>query len=137
MEEYHFTCDKCKREVVHISDFTTGYGIINGKTHCYECCAEWDRENMRQTGHATLYLTYDQEPRPYYQTGFIYPKNGKIQNWPGTLSIPIHSIKIGRHNMAGRRFDVWFKFEGSQWHGVQYGDNTQIAHCHRLKKQAA
>lgn len=35
---------------------------------------------------------------------------------------------------TGVRYDTWFTGpDGKQWHAVQYGDNTQIAHCRRTK----
>lgn len=133
-KEYHFYCDNCKQYKVYYSDFTTGYGKMpDGKKYCFDCCGKWDQENMLKTGYAILYLSYDQKPGKYLHTGFMCPQNGKLSNWPGTLVIPISTIKIGRHNKAGRRFDVWFTYMGAEWHGVQYGDNTQICHCKRLK----
>ena len=136
-KETRFYCATCQQEKVYSSDHFSGYGQDkDGKKHCYECCGRLDEQEMLKTGRATLYLSYDQEPRRYSQTGWFYPKKRRVSNWPGTLSIPLNGgIKIGRHNIAGRRFDVWFWFKGEEWHGIQYGDNTQIIHCRRLKKQ--
>ena len=64
----------------------------------------------------------------------LYLSNGEVMNWPGTLRFPAH-VRKGRHNIAGSRYDVWFAGpDGFQWHGVQYGDNTQICHCKRTKQ---
>jgi hypothetical protein len=42
----------------------------------------------------------------------------------------------GRHNIAGVRYDVWFRGpDGHVWWGVQYGDMTQICHCKRTKEE--
>lgn len=103
------------------SDFTTGYGLLNGKTACYACCAETDKRHMRESGRIALYLTTE--------------ANGdcRISNWPGSLSFR-GRYQTGRHNIAGCRYDAWFKFEGHVWHGVTYGDNTQICHCRRTKE---
>jgi hypothetical protein len=95
----------------------------NGKKHCYACCAEQDRKQMRETGRITLYLSDDSKAFGTY----------KVTNWPGSLTFPCHSPRTGRHNIAGKRIDVWFTFEGQDWHGVQYGDNTQICHCKKVK----
>ena len=55
-------------------------------------------------------------------------------NWPGTLSIPVvGQPNIGRHNIAGIRRDVWFCFEGANWHGAQYGNNSDLVRCRKLK----
>lgn len=55
-----------------------------------------------------------------------------ITNWPGTLEFPALQVRSGRHNIAGTRIDVWFFVGKQQWHGVQYGEWTQICHCKRL-----
>jgi len=98
---------------------------------CYACCGEHDKASMRGTGKAVLYLTHDA-----FDTCTIAQydnwRDGKITNWPGTLSIPCR-VKRGSHNIARWRYDAWFKFEGKQWHGTCYGDNSQIIHCKQTK----
>jgi len=104
------------------SSFTRGYGQDSqGKKHCYACCAEQDKQHMREHGKIALYLVQD-------KTG-----SNRITNWPNSLSFPVNHIRKGRHNIASCRYDCWFSFEGQQWHGVQFGDNTQIIHCKRIK----
>ena len=103
------------------SEFTRGYGQdADGKKYCYACCAERDKKQMRDAGKIALYLT---------------EKDGKseVTNWPGSLRLAVMRETVGRHNMAGKRFDVYFRFEGQSWHGVQFGSNTQICHCNRIK----
>ena len=109
----------CGHEESSHSDLTTGYGEDDaGKRHCYACCAEHDKAQMIQNGHATLYLT----------------DNG-VTNWPGSLRFNFGTVRVGRHNIAGKRYDVWFTGpDNATWHGVQYGDMTQICHCKRIKK---
>ena len=82
---------------------------------------------MRETGKATLYLTRrdNVEPKGSY--------NYWVSNWPGSLQIKCVNSRKGRHNIVRVRYDVDFKFEGNWWHGTQYGDNTQIVHCRRVK----
>ncbi len=90
---------------------------------CYTCCADDDRREMIETGRAVLYLT---------QTAPAH-----VSNWPGSLSFPVPYISRGRHNIAGRRYDFSFTGpDGKEWRGTQYGDNTQIAHCRRVKGRA-
>jgi hypothetical protein len=124
-----FKCSVCKQTVAQgHSDFTTGYGVKPGNGHkvCYACCAARDKADMLKTGRATLYLTIE---RPeLYKQGY---RSGKVSNWPGSLEIPVF-YRRGRHNITGCRFDVWFTFKGQNWHGVQYGENTQICHCRRI-----
>jgi len=119
-------CTKCKKKIVKPADSCgTGYGIDkdNNKV-CYACCAENDKEQMRQDGKTVLYLSKSKDKVPVHQ----------LTNWPGTLKISVNYMRTGRHNIAGVRYDVWFWFEGAHWHGIQYGDNTQLCHCKRLKK---
>jgi hypothetical protein len=123
------------------SEHTTGYGVhADGSKHCYACCAEQDKKTMRDTGRTVLYLSMSGDANTAHGTtlarpicGSYYYGQHRVTNWPGSLELPVHGIKVGRHNIAGRRYDFWFAFEGTQWHGVQYGDYTQIAHCKRLK----
>lgn len=112
-------CDCGHMESDH-SDITRGYGIDGeGKTHCVACCAEQTRQRMRDTGRITLYLE-GEGPDRYWLT-----------DWHASLVIFPYRARTGRHNWAGKRYDVWFSFEECDWHGVQYGDNTQLCHCKR------
>ena len=124
-----FTCSDCK--AVKLSkawpdDCTFAYGKDNeGNKVCIECCGVRDKADMIETGKATLYLTMDKDGSNF------------ITNWPGTLKIvlPSGAIRKGRHNIARTRYDVWFYGPDQKpWHGVQYGENTQIIHCKRIKK---
>ena len=128
-------CADCGKTVVRPeNNFSTGYGTYpDGRKICFACCGERDKKDMRETGRAVLYFTQLDRPlivnghKPY---GIL---NGKITNWPGTLEIPCR-YKYGRHNIARWRFDVWFTFEGQEWHGVNVGDN-QLCKCKRLKSK--
>ena len=115
------TCEKCGKEIVPPNSLGAGYGVLDGKKHCYECCGEYDKQQLREKDRATLYLSK--------VTGEYL-----ITNWPGTLKIkPWPNIKTGRHNLARTRKDVWFRFEGQEWHGVQYGETTELLHCRKLR----
>ena len=101
------------------SSITRGYGTMpDGTKHCYDCCANMDRESMIETGKATLYLA-----------------DGKITNWPGSLTFPVYGkVRVGRHNMARDRYDASFIGpDGFVWSGTVYGNNTQLFHCKRTK----
>lgn len=59
-----------------------------------------------------------------------------IGNWPGTLTFKATGVTRGRHNWGIPRWDVWFNGpDGHVWHGVNYGNNTQIVHCRRTAKR--
>lgn len=127
-----FHCDRCGQDKTHNEPHTTGYGVNDaGQKVCFACCAEVDREQMIATGRACLYLTYTS---PVVLRGNYKPiGNATVSNWPGTLKISA-TFRKGRHNIAGTRYDVWFTGpDGKSWHGVQYGENTQICHCRRMK----
>ncbi len=112
-----FKCSVCGKEKEIKKDGGTGYGV-NDKDEkvCYECCGVQDTEYMKNNNRIDLYW------------------DGKeITNWPGSLRIKPRSTKDGKHNMAGKRYDTWFTFAGKEWHGVTYGDNTQIHHCKAYK----
>ena len=130
----------CGHEASPHGEHTTGYGIDrNEKKHCYACCAENDRKEMIETGRATLYLTggigvYKDKFGANKREVSAEKYPGKITNWPGSLEFPLFHIALGRHNIARYRYDVWFTGpDGKQWHGVTYGDNTQLCHCKRVK----
>jgi hypothetical protein len=119
-------CSKCKAVCVP-TGCTTGYGYTaSGRKLCFACCAERDKADMVRTGRTTLYLTH--EMRPENPTA----KHGTVGNWPGSLVFHA-TVKKGRHNIASTRYDVWFVGpDGRDWHGVQYGENTQLCHCKRV-----
>lgn len=111
----------CGHEPSEHSSFTTGYGTSpDGKTYCYQCCADRDKQQMRDDGRTTLYLVKDGE-------------SYKATNWPASLTFHPFHVRKGHHNIARTRYDFWFSFEGQPWHGVQYGENSQVAHCRRVK----
>lgn len=124
----NFRCVDCGLEVKPGSTGGTGYAVrgnpdeygVAGKV-CYECCAVVERKQMEKNDEECLYLVED---------------SGRyvVSNWPGTMKFFVYAHKSGRHNLAGYRMDVWFKdHTGRRWWGVQYGKNTQIVHCKKLK----
>jgi transcription elongation factor Elf1 len=130
MKNETFTCTRCKQEKPVQHSGGTGYGKdANGNIVCYACCAELDKEQMTKGEPITLYLTC-QDFLPWKQQS--HHISGKVTNWPGTLEIPCNGW-TGCHNIAGIRYDVWFTFAGHKWHGVQYGNNTQLCHCKTVK----
>lgn len=121
-----FHCDICNQDKTHPDDScTTGYGEnAEGQKVCFDCCGTRDREYMIETGSSValpLYLT---------KTDNAW----SVGNWPGTLRFRCGVPKKSQHNIAGTRYDVWFTGpDGKTWHGVQYGEWTQIVHCKRTK----
>lgn len=134
MESLTFVCDDCRFRYPVNRDGGTGYAIADGgRKICYGCCAEVDLARMRETGKATLYLTMAPDfDGPGNVPPIGYPV-ASVSNWPGTLRYPVYRVRKGRHNMAGVRYDFAFEVKGTPWVGVTYGDNTQIAHCRKVK----
>ncbi len=118
-----FKCSDCRKTITNTDKSTSGYGIYpNGDKVCFSCCAYRDLASMRDTGKITLYLSGNS------QIGY------KLGNWPGTLSLRPASYRVGKHNIARTRIDVWFVLDGFWWHGIQYGDFSQLCYCKKTKQ---
>jgi hypothetical protein len=121
-----FTCSRCQKQYpADPSNMsTTGYGLDKSERKiCFACCGELDAQTMRDTGKIALYLSA--------APGSIAA--WRITNWPGTLEFKVERARKGKHNIARTRTDAWFRdADGNAWHGVQYGENTQIVHCKRI-----
>jgi hypothetical protein len=110
-----------------------GEHIIRSAAICYQCCGEMDVNDMRTSGRALLYLTQEW-CAVYADVGPARSRCNYVSNWPGTLKMRAY-VRKGRHNIARTRYDAWFTGpDGAKWHGVQYGENTQVVRCRRLKK---
>ena len=115
-------CAECGKEIV--LDGFSGYGkTVDGKILCYDCCgkqAEEDFDSMPANEKTFLYLT---------------SANGEmcVTDWTGRFRIPVHRYRKGRHNIARTRTDVWFQRNGKNYHGVNYGEFSQICHSKQVK----
>ena len=112
-------CAKCGREIV-ADGVAAGYGI-NAKSEkvCYECCGKEDAARLRD-------MAIGEET-------YLYLSKDRVTNFPNTLNIPVISKRIGRHNIAQIRTDVWFAYAGNMFHGVCYGYDSEILHVKRIK----
>lgn len=109
----------------------TGYGInADGSKTCYACVALVDARALRETGRLTGYLSLNGSKNINAVHSGL---SGKFTNWPGTLSIPVYSVRKSRNNFGASRFDFWFDWEGSRYWGVNIGDND-IARVRRIKR---
>ena len=114
-------CDLCQKEIVS-EKYSPGYGTNEqGQKVCYTCCGVQDEQYMYDHNKVMLYLVQNTD------------ESWQVTNWPGTLRIDVQLPRKGHHNIAGTRYDVWFTFAGKHWHGVQYGEWTQICHCKVIK----
>jgi hypothetical protein len=100
----------CGHEPSKHGPYDTGYGKdANGRTMCYSCCADSDRESMMTRGVWTGYLA-----------------GSEVTNWPGSFRLPC-STRKGRHNMAGAMVSVWAQGpDGFIWYGRNIGDNDIV-----------
>lgn len=141
-----FHCAICQQSKQVRTSGGTGYGTTTARMVergyvtapelkvCYACIGATDRLDMCRDGAATLYLSVAR--KDCAEKMACSGEQTKVSNWPGSLVFPINAgaIKVTRHNIARRRYDVWFTGpDGATWHGVTYGDNTQICHCKRTK----
>lgn len=115
-----FTCDQCKEAITHESEISTGYGTNKeGEKICFKCCGINDSKELKELKNGEKMC--------------LYLSNGMVINWPSTLQIKPYYTKNGRHNIAGTRQDVYFTHEGERFHGVQYGNMSDILHVKKIK----
>lgn len=120
--KHEFTCSVCHEHKTHESDFSTGYGKDkDNNIVCFDCCGKQDAISLEQLKPKEKFYMY------------LDAKKQTLSNWPGTFKIKLHGIRTGRHNIAGKRYDTWFNYKGNNYHAVQYGDNTMVAHIRRIK----
>lgn len=113
-----------------IKKTSTAFGKMDGKTLCYPCCAKVDKKWMMEKGRIDLYLTLKKTTDIDSKYRLI------VSNWPNSLVFPCTEARYGRHNWGICRTDVWFDGpDGHIWHGVNYGDHTEIVHCKRTMKR--
>lgn len=122
-------CGETKEKDVH----GTGYALrhYNGPKICYECIGKEDEIrflDMKPGERDILYLT----PRTKEEIQNGATDRYTVTNWPGTFRRPVYNFSVGRHNIAGHRIDVWFSVQGNRFHGVQYGNDSQICHVRCL-----
>ena len=109
-----FMCDCGHPESPH-SSFTRGFGRdADGKTYCYDCCAEGDRRRMRETGRIVAYLSSD---------------GNTVQNWPGTVLARV--TQETKRRMYGccvsdRTFIRAVAPDGSRWYGQGPGRGMYV-----------
>ena len=111
---------------------STGYGTDkDGDKICFDCIGWRDLAEMLHSGKSQglpLYLSMAAD-RGDGAAGHT------IANWPGSLKFRPLARTKGAHNIAGTRKDVWFRGpDGFIWHGVQYGEWTEVVHCKRTRK---
>lgn len=119
-------CTKCGKECTP-EGISAGYGVIpeTGEKVCFVCCGELNKQqllNAKPGDKFCMYLTGN-STFGYY-----------VSNWPGSFKVRVFPRK-GGHNLAGVRYDFWFFYGNHRFHGVRYGDNTEIAYIRFLKNK--
>lgn len=123
----NFICSQCHKVVTSGTGISAGYARDDhGNKICYQCCGEIDKKYMMENDSITLYLNVTKQDGRYFE--------GEVINWPGTIKAKVGG-RIGRHNFARIRYDAYFAFDNAVWHGVTYGNNTQICHCKKTKSK--
>lgn len=110
----------------------SGYALTRDDVKiCYDCAGYVDAMQMEATGRAVMYLA--EHPDRYLGTYVV-------TNWPGTLRIGCHRYRTSKGRGFGGsypRVDVWFSFQGAEWHGIHMGNNNTIIRVKRLKQRSA
>lgn len=126
-------CDCCGLPIVRkIDRIGTGYALTDdNKKICYSCCGKQDKLRLQhaEIGDKFVFYLCKSKDSP---TGYV------LTNWPGTFR---HYVRVqeGRHRSAGIRRDFWFQIYDldscrvKYFYGVQYGDNTELAHIKCIK----
>ena len=112
------TCSICNKAITKPNHGGTGYGVdADDNKVCYACCGNQDAAYMDENDRITLYLS-----------------KGEITNWPGTYRRRAVVVEKKRgHNWGLTRRDAYFRNGADYWWGVQYGENTELCHCRKLK----
>ncbi len=123
MIEHRFVCVDCGEEKIHVDSLTTGYGIDKqGAQGLLLLLREADSADMSATGRAVLYLTEEG------------PEGAVVSNWPGLRSFGSVTSAWVLTTLPVGAVDVWFTdSDGREWHGINYGHNSQLCHCRRLR----
>lgn len=126
---HQFTCHQCGKEKQFISETTTGFALDEDENKiCFDCCGFNDARDLKELEPGKQMLLY------------LNTNTKEISNWPGSFTFVVPIIRTTQHSVPCKkatryinRYDTWFKYEGNNYHGVQYGDNTTIVHIRKLK----
>ena len=116
--EYFGHCSLCTQPYT-ADNKLVAYSLSGQRTYCLACSSIVENQANAASDRITLY--------------YGYGRADVVTNWTGDIRFRVERTKTGNHNMTGRRADVWFTAYGSRWHGVQYGSDTELLHCTRLK----
>ena len=117
---HEFTCHQCGQHKIHEDNISTGYGSDKeGNKICFQCCGVNDAKELTDL--------------PIGGKTIQYWDGKNIINWPSSLVIKPYYVTNGKHNIARTRTDINFRFNGFNFHAVQYGDMSQIAHIKKIK----
>jgi len=114
-------CIVCKN-TFQPTKINPGYGVDNHDHKiCLSCCGKLDAKKFKNAKPGDkLFAYYNHE-------------TNTISNWPGTFEIKSVGHSHGRHNIARTRISVWFKYEGNCFHGIQYGEDSEILYVKCVK----
>jgi hypothetical protein len=80
-------------------------------------------EALKKHGKGILYLATEK-----CADGF---ERSFVQSWDGSFKALVCNRNTSRNNSGATRIDVWFSLDGSNWHGVNIGDNdiVRVSRC--------
>src|SRR5262245_24760848 len=129
LKRVNIKCAVCGKRVRYDPTFAIGAEFFCDKgLVCYGCAPRLTREYMTVDGdNGRVHLFLGDAPNDQ-----LYVTNSKK-----TLIFPVTRFKLGRHNLAGTRTDLWFNGpDGREWHGVVYGTHGPLR-CRATKRLAA
>ena len=69
-------------------------------------------------------------------TAYLYDCVRTVTNWSNSIRFHVTGRTRGDHNIARFQYHAWFNGpDGYRWHGVRYGDNTQVMRCKRTRER--
>jgi hypothetical protein len=132
--EKTFICNFCKKEFEAYkkdTDFTRQiifpeYDILYCENKpikvCKKCSKNYWIEYLKAIPVKYKFMMYLVKRKDVYY----------ITNWIGAFEKKVY-IREGRHNITGIRRTFNFSIDNFNYTGTQYGYNSEIAHCYKLK----
>lgn len=128
-----YTCESCHKS----EDAFTGYpGVSNygiwrdtdgtEQRLCMDCMRDKSRRHLHNMAVGDRWGGY------LSGTG-RFDSPYEFHDGCSALVIPLTGVKVGRHNIGGKRYDFWFKFEGGYFWGWHTGDWNQCATIRKVK----
>jgi hypothetical protein len=110
-----YKCELCNRDDGIEDDIK--YFYHDDLMVCESCITDIDKSEITGASIMNLYLD-----------------GSRLSNGSNTFYVDIDIVKKSDNKMFGTRYDMWFKYDGKNWHGVKMGnDYFNVVKC-KVKK---